>query len=376
MSDLATESDGSVVGAAEAINKLYSTPTIETPTEQRPRGPDGKFLPMKPKDDDGPIPMTPQDGSEYPDNPKPKPVEAEEEEVEEEAAEEEQDEDGGEEVPPAKADPKVKLKVGGKVMEVDANEVLVPIKVDGMIREVPLSESSAGYSRTEDYTRKTQALAEERKRFEAEEREPVRQERALYAERLAQLEDAVQSLLPDREPDLAALRNEMTPDQFTQAFADWRAQAQRMEKIRGERARVAQLQEEESGRMREARLTEELKKLQEALPDLADPEKRKVLTADLRAYADSLGFPENALDVVEDHQLIVILNKARLYDQSQLRRPKLEDKVDRVLESVKPNSTKPRPKMSEIERANTRLRESGKVEDAAFLINQLASRRK
>jgi hypothetical protein len=348
MSDLAPEADGSVHDAAAQINALFApTPTESVaPSAERPRGPDGKFLPAKPKDDD-PIPLTPADGSEDPDNPAPQ----EEPEVAEQEEPEEQEQDEPEEKP-AKPVPTVK------------------VKVDGIEQELPLDEVAKGYSRTADYTRKTQALAEERKRFEAEEREPVRQERAVYAERLAQLEDAVQSLLPDREPDWAELRNSLTPDQFTQAFADWRSQAQRMEKIRGERERVAALQEAESNRLMQARLVEEHEKLKAALPEFADPEKGKALKDDLIAYAKSLGYADDDLAQVTDHRVLLMLNKARKYDESQLRRPKLEDKVDRVLESVKPSNTKPKPKMSEIERASTRLKSTGRVEDAAWLINQ------
>lgn len=358
MSDLAPQTDGSVHEAAAALNALFAP--AEPAKSERPRDEKGKFInPRAPK------PLTPADGSPDPDAPTPKAEESEDDEQEQEVEEESGDEqnateegDEPEDASPPKKGPTVK------------------VKVDGIEQELPLDEVAKGYSRTADYTRKTQALAEERKRFEAEEREPVRQERAVYAERLAQLEEVVQSLMPDREPDWAALRNEMTPDQFTQAFADWRSQAQRMEKIRGERARIAALQEDDDNKVRQSRLVSEFAKLQDALPDLKDPEKGKVLTADLRAYANSLGYPEQALDAVEDHQLIVMLNKARLWDQSQLRKPKLEEKVDRALESVKPSNVKPRPKTSEVEQVSKRLKESGRVEDAAWLINQRLARSK
>lgn len=359
MSDPAPQTDGSVHEAAAALNALFSP--AEPAKPDRPRDEKGKFInPKTPK------PITPADGSPDPDAPKPKAEESEDDEQEGDAEDEEasdeqeaQDEDGeAEDAQPAKKGPTVK------------------VKVDGIEQELPLDEVAKGYSRTADYTRKTQALADERKRFEAEEREPVRQERAVYAERLAQLEEVVQSLMPDREPDWAALRNEMTPDQFTQVFADWRSQAQRMEKIRAERERIAALQRDDDDKARQSRLVSEFAKLQEALPDLKDPEKGKVLAADLRAYANSLGYPEQALDAVEDHQLIVMLNKARLWDQSQLRKPKLEEKVDRVLESVKPSNVKPRPKTSEVEQVSKRLKESGRVEDAAWLINQRLARSK
>jgi hypothetical protein len=69
------------------------------------------------------------------------------------------------------------------------------VKVDGKEVEVSLEELQKGYSRTEDYTRKTQALAQERKAAQAE-LESVRTERAQYSQLLtalqAQLQDAQQ----------------------------------------------------------------------------------------------------------------------------------------------------------------------------------------
>lgn len=350
MSDLAPEADGSVFDAAAQINALFSAPTPAesvAPSAERPRGPDGKFLPTKPKDDTDPIPLTPADGSPDPDEPvaEEKPEDAEEE-APEDADAEDQDEQ------PAKPAPTVK------------------VKVDGIEQEVPLDEVVKGYSRTADYTRKTQALAEERKRFEAEEREPVRQERAVYAERLAQLEEVVQSMMPDREPDWATLRQSLTPDEFTQAFADWRSQAQRIEKIRAERGRVAALQEAEEARILQGKLVAEHEKLQAALPEFADAEKGKVLRDDLTAYAKSMGYSDDDLAQVYDHRVLVMLNKARLWDQSQRNKPKIEEKVDRVLESVKPTHAKPKPRASEVDKVFGRLKETGRTEDAAFLINQ------
>src|SRR5574340_754521 len=48
------------------------------------------------------------------------------------------------------------------------DDPLVTIKVDGKDVEVKLSELKNGYQRQADYTRKTQAVAEERKTIDAE----------------------------------------------------------------------------------------------------------------------------------------------------------------------------------------------------------------
>lgn len=369
MSDLATEQDGSVVDAADAINRLYSTPTIETPAE-RPRGADGKFLPTKPKADDAPIPLTPQDGSDDPDEaedgatpkPKAKPEEAEDEGSDEEGREEDVDEE--EEAPAKRYDP---AKHG---------KIVVPVKVDGIEQDLPLDEIAKGYSRTADYTRKTQAVAEEKKRFEAEIATPLREERTYYAERIGAIEEAIAALLPTQEPDWHALRNTLPPEDFQKAWVEWDANSKRLAVVKAERERVAQLQEADADRRFQAKLAEEHEKLKAALPDFADAEKGKALKDDLTAYAKSLTFSDDDLAGVTDHRVLVLLNKARLYDQSQRNKPKIEEKVDRVLESVKPSNAKPKPKLSEVERAKARLADTGRVEDAAWLINQrLAGKR-
>lgn len=378
MSDLAPESDGSVHDAAAQINALFGPPPSEDgapPTAERPRGPDGKFLPTKKKDDDGPIPLTPADGSDDPDEaengayPKAKaPPEAEEEPTEEDQPED--DGEAEEEAPAPKNVPKVKLKIGGKVQELAASDVLAPVKVDGMVKEVPLSEALAGYSRTEDYTRKTQAHAEERKRFEAEVVQPLTEERRYYAERIGMIEEALAEFQNERAPDWNALRQQLDPETFQQKWVEWDTRQKHIAGIQAEKARVAERAQAAEHQALQARLADEHEKLKAAIPEFGDAEKGKALQSDLVAYAKSKGWTDDDLAQVYDHRVIVMLNNSRKWEESQLRRPKLEDKVDRVLESVKPNSTKPKPKMSEIERANTRLRESGRVEDAAFLINQ------
>ena len=65
------------------------------------------------------------------------------------------------------------------------------VKVDGKEVEVTLDELQKGYSRTQDYTRKTQQIAEVRKQTEAE-LQAVRAEREQYAQLLSALEAQVQ----------------------------------------------------------------------------------------------------------------------------------------------------------------------------------------
>lgn len=350
MSDLAADQDGTITDAGDRINALFGAspaesppPDASPPTEPkvnaagRPFDPTtGKFLPTKPKDEDEEAPPEALDAPESDDQ---SPAE-------------------GEDTPTEPEAPKAPVPT-------------VKVKVDGLEQELPLEEVAKGYSRTADYTRKTQALAEERKRFEAEEVAPIREERRLYAERLAQLDEIVRFNMPDQEPDWATLRNTLTPDQFGEAFANWQANAQRLGKIRAERDRLAQAEMQDSDRRLQARLKDEHQKLQAAIPEFADPDKGKQLKEDLVAYAKSLHFSDDDLAQVTDHRVLVLLNKARQYDEAQLRKPKIEAKIDRVLDTAKPSATKSAPKKSDLEVAKARLKQSGRVDDAATLLNAM-----
>ena len=53
---------------------------------------------------------------------------------------------------------------------------MVEVKINGEVQQVPLSEALAGYSRTMDYTQKTQELASQRSQIDSEVRASIRAE--------------------------------------------------------------------------------------------------------------------------------------------------------------------------------------------------------
>lgn len=303
-------------------------------------------------------------------SPKPKKPEAAAPEPVEEEAEPEVEEEGDEKAETKTEDaPDEEKEVEGE--EEPPKPVLHKVKVDGIEVEVDEAELKKGYSRNSDYTRKTQQLAEERKRFEAEELAPVQEERRYYAERVSQLEEAIRSLMPDTEPDWNDVRRNTTPEEFTAQFAQWRSQAQRVEKIRAEQARVEALQERDSQRQWQMTLAREAELLKAALPEMADAEKGKALKTDLIDYAKSMGFTDDDLAQVTDHRVLVLLNNSRLYEQAKRNKPKIEDKIDRALDTIKPSGTKSKPRTSERERAFAQLQKSNSLDDAAALLNAL-----
>lgn len=81
--------------------------------------------------------------------------------------------------------------------------------------------------------------------------------------------------------------------------------------------------------------------LQMAIPDMSDPTKAKALQASLREYALASGLTEAEASGIKDHRVVVMLNKARLYDEmasagKTVVKKKLSKSPKKVLKSGQP----------------------------------------
>jgi len=248
------------------------------------------------------------------------------------------------------------------------------VPVDGQEVEVTEEELLKGYSRTADYTRKTMALAEQRKATE-QELEAARAERAQYAEALTQLRTVLERGAGP-EPDWEKLKAE-APEQFPLVFAEYQLQQERLGKVKAEEARIQAQQAADAARAREAMLAAEQQQLVQALPEWGDPAVRSKETADLVSYARDMGFGPDDLAGVTDHRVVLMLRKAMLYDRVQAQAkaatkppapaPKAAAPV------LKPGAKPPAPKgpPKQQQDAIRRLRATGDVKDAAAAIETM-----
>lgn len=235
------------------------------------------------------------------------------------------------------------------------------VKVDGEEREVPLEELLKGYSRTEDYTRKTQKLAEDRKAAEAE-LASVRAERAQYATTLGKLEEFLTSSTP-QEPDWVALQRE-NPDQFPIEFAAWQVRKRQLDDVRAEKkAAEEKVLADRIAAMEQTMATEQARLL-EAIPEWNDESKAKTEKVALVAFAKDQGFTAQELAGIYDHRVLVLLRKAMLHDKAAktASQPAVR-KTAPVLQPAAAQSAK--PPVSDVTRARQRLAQTGDVKDAA-----------
>lgn len=242
------------------------------------------------------------------------------------------------------------------------------LSIAGTQYEVPLPLAEAyekGALRLEDYTRKTQAVAEERKAVEAAKSE-AKAERERLAQMLTQLEQVVEEITPTKEPDWLRIKAE-DPEGFPAQFADWQIRRSQVEQIRAARqeAEAQVLRDREEATQRYIKEQEEL--LLAAIPDIKEPEKYQVFQKKLVAYARSQGFEPRDLAEVKDHRVILLLDKARRYDEALSKKPVVQPV--KVMKPGGAESTTPPPTESSASRAAARLAKSGSDRDAAdFLL--------
>lgn len=251
--------------------------------------------------------------------------------------------------------------------EDEQQEPVYAVKVDGQEIEVPLSELVKGYSRTADYTRKTQELAAFRKQVEAAAQESVAV-RDQYAQRLVQLEQYLQQTAP-QEPNWEKLRAE-DPIEFAAQWAEHQRRQQYQQQVQAEREAILQRQQAEQLMQTQQQIEQARQWLTEvAIPEWKDAEKAKAERAALKAYGQQFGYSAEELSQVADPRAVVLLRKAMLYDRMQERKGQIKPVKKTAGPVLKPGAvSKPSTKKSsDLKSAKQRLAKTGSVRDAAEL---------
>jgi len=191
------------------------------------------------------------------------------------------------------------------------------VKVDGKEIEVTLDELQKGYSRTQDYTRKTQQVAEARKAAEAE-LQAVRAEREQYAQLLVALDQQVKAAA-EPQIDWDRLYKE-DPIEYVRQREVMRENKEKAAAIQAERQRLAEIAQQEQMQQLQAVKEKEAQALLEAIPSWKDPAKAKAEKAMLVEFGQRMGFTPQELGNIYDHRVVLALRKAALYDQMQAKR--------------------------------------------------------
>lgn len=242
------------------------------------------------------------------------------------------------------------------------------VKIDGTEVEVTLDELQKGYSRTLDYTRKTQQIAEVRKQAEGE-LQAVRAEREQYSQLLSALEAQVQQAAQPNI-DWDRLYNE-DPIEWVRQREVMRDNQDRAAAIQSEKQRLSQLSQQEQAQFMQQKLQQEQEALLAAIPDWKDAEKAKAEKTLLVEFGQKIGFTSEELKSVVDHRAVLMLRKAALYDQMMSKRGNIKPVTNNGPRPAKPGAAGRVSNSTESVRAQQRVAKTGRVDDAANAIFQL-----
>lgn len=257
----------------------------------------------------------------------------------------------------------------------DAEEAPQPgqtfrVKVDGEEVEVPLDELLKGYSRTADYTRKTQAIAEARKQAEAE-AAAAREERQRYAQTLAALEGTLKTLQPP-EIDWDRLYQE-NPVEWVRQRELVRTRQEQAAWVQTQKQALVEKQQAEERAEAEKTLEAERAKLIEALPDWRDADKARAEKAKIVEYATGkLGFTVEEISDIYDARAVVALRKAMMFDELMGKRDQMRPTIIQKAKPMRAGaaSTPNSSKVVASKNALSRLANSGSHRDAAAVFEQ------
>jgi hypothetical protein len=243
------------------------------------------------------------------------------------------------------------------------------VKAAGEEREVTLDELIKSYQLGTDYTKKSQAVAEERKAVESERQavQEAKQMRDTYAQRLEMIE---QMLQPQQEENLEYLK-ETDPIGYSVKVAEMVQREKQLAAVQSERYRINQQQEQDRQAQMQSVVAEEMQKLSAAIPEFTDPAKGEAIRNDIRTFGKQLGFSDNELAAVYDSRAVLTLYKAMQYDKLVASKPAITKKVNEAPKAIKSGVSKPRDSNAEETRKlKARARASGSIRDAASVFER------
>lgn len=242
------------------------------------------------------------------------------------------------------------------------------VKIDGEEVEVTLDELQSGYSRQQDYTRKTQELAQQRKIIEQQQQE-LAQRDAIYAQLLPKLEAQLSADLAN-EPDWNRLYED-DPVGYVREKQLW---DERKEKLKATQAENQRLQQEAYQKQQE-QLAQFVQygqqKLLEIVPEWKNPEIAQQEKLAIRDYGiNTLGYTAQEMDTIYDYRALLGLRNAWLNDKTvQATKKKPTEKAPARV--ARPGAVTKIKSVAPAKRAKQRLAKTGKTSDAAKVFEQM-----
>ena len=254
-----------------------------------------------------------------------------------------------------------------KADEDKSTETVITLEIDGQEVKFTKDELKSGVLRQADYTRKTQALAEERKQFQSVVEQASEHEK-IYAQLLPVMVERMQQFMPQPpdpsliDVDLAAYLKQQA--KYERDLGDYQAAQSEMERMQKKKT-------EKEEQNRRYYLVENAQILPELIPEWKDPNVYERDSKRLKAFLATRYFRENEIDNAADARIISLAYDAMRWRELKNSKPKQSEPLEKAL---KPNAPAAKPMNSQTKaqiEARKRLKQSGSVRDAAAVFESL-----
>ena len=242
------------------------------------------------------------------------------------------------------------------------------VKVDGQEVEVTQEELVNGYSRQQDYTRKTQELSQQRKTIEQQQAE-LAQRDAIYSQLLPKMEAQLKGELAN-EPDWNTLYED-DPVGYVREKQLWDEKKEKLSAVSAEQQRLQQ--EALVKQQQQLRQFVEYgnQKLLEIIPEWQNQEVALKEKAAISEYAvNTLGYTPEEIQQVYDYRALLGLRNAWLNSKT-VEATKKKPTQKAPARVARPGTTNRPKSAAPVKKAKQRLAKSGKVQDAAKVFEQL-----
>jgi len=237
---------------------------------------------------------------------------------------------------------------------------LVEAEYEGKTYKVP-KELKDALLRTQDYTRKTQEVAEMRRAAEQRVQAIQAQEQIMAAtfDKAAELKQIQSQLSQFEQIDWQAL-SDADPVQAQKLLIA----RQNLERSYGQKAQELQMAQAQyqqlTAQQRQQMLQEAAKELKQRLPEF-DAKMAERIRSTVKEY----GYSDQELSNVTDPRLVQVLHDAMKWRELQAQKPQAMKKVAEAPKAVKPQAQTPKPRN---QAALQRLKSHGRVEDLASFL--------
>jgi hypothetical protein len=241
------------------------------------------------------------------------------------------------------------------------------VTVDGNEIEVTQDESLNGYSRQQDYTRKTQELANQRKTIEQQAQE-LQQRDAIYAQLLPKMEAQLKGELVN-EPDWNSLYDD-DPIAYVREKQIWDEKKEKLTAVSAEQQRLQQEAYAQQQQQIAQVVQDGQQRILQIIPEWKNAEIASKEKSAIRDYGiNVLGYSAQEMDAIYDYRALLGLRNAWLNSKT-VEATKKKPTQKAPARVARPGSTSRKKSLAPAQRAKQVLAKTGKVQDAAKVFEQ------